>query len=45
MSLSRAGVCFWYAFQSVINALEDAEDVSWDAGFGVDVAADFGGIS
>lgn len=25
MSLRRAGVCFWYAFHSVRNALEDAE--------------------
>ena len=45
MSLRREGVCFWYAFQSVRNALEGAEDVSWDAGFDVGVATDFAGIS
>ena len=43
-SLRRAGVCFWYAFHSIRSALEGAEDVSWDACFGVDVAAGFGGI-
>ena len=38
MNLRQAGVCFWYAFQRVRNALEGAKDVSWDASLGIDVA-------